>query len=290
MIYSEMIHQSIDYIMKHLDEDIAIGDVAAHCHFSKYHFSRIFKAETGESLYAFIKRMKLEQSAIRLKLEKDTHISQVGIDYGYSASNYSWAFRQHHHLSPGEFRQSTLTTTVPYPFQPNRLVHLPTFQEYDERIRIGILPDYRVICRRYIGNYIDLVDRWREFLEENRDQITEGTLLMERFYDDPTITRVERCMVDLCMTANGTGDAASTSVIKGGRYAVYRYEGAVRDIFTAIQGVFSIWLPGSDHQMEDRYGLNIYRSMDPKNLQVVMDLCIPIKQSKNSEASPLIFP
>ncbi|MFQ8731370.1 MAG: AraC family transcriptional regulator [Enterocloster bolteae] len=43
--------------MKHLDENLSLDTVAAHF-ISKYHFSRIFKEETGESVYAFIKRCK----------------------------------------------------------------------------------------------------------------------------------------------------------------------------------------------------------------------------------------
>lgn len=55
----KLINQSIDYIMKHLDENLSLDTVAAHFFISKYHFSRIFKEETGESVYAFIKRLSL---------------------------------------------------------------------------------------------------------------------------------------------------------------------------------------------------------------------------------------
>ncbi|MGG7185690.1 AraC family transcriptional regulator, partial [Clostridium butyricum] len=68
---NEVVNQAITYIMKHIDGSITIEDVAGHCHFSKYYFSRIFKKETGESIYAFIKRLKLEQSAFRLKVERE---------------------------------------------------------------------------------------------------------------------------------------------------------------------------------------------------------------------------
>jgi len=105
MITNELVVQSIDYIMRHLDEEISIEDVAKECHFSKYYFSRVFKAETGESIYSFIKRLKMEQSALRLKIEKDKTITGVGFDYGYSPSNYSSAFKKYHNISPVEFRK-----------------------------------------------------------------------------------------------------------------------------------------------------------------------------------------
>ena len=44
MITNQLVNQSIDYIMRHLDEEISIEDVADHFHFSKY-FNNISPAE-----------------------------------------------------------------------------------------------------------------------------------------------------------------------------------------------------------------------------------------------------
>lgn len=70
MITKELINQSIDYMLRHLDDEITVKDVAAHIHYSEYHFSRTFKSITGESVYAFIKHLKMDQSAIDLKLKE----------------------------------------------------------------------------------------------------------------------------------------------------------------------------------------------------------------------------
>ena len=51
VITNKSVNKAIDYILRHLNEEVSVGDVAAHCHFSKYHFSRMFKEETGESVY-----------------------------------------------------------------------------------------------------------------------------------------------------------------------------------------------------------------------------------------------
>lgn len=104
MINKELISKSIDYIIHNLDEDIAVKDVAEQFHFSEYYFCRSVKAVTGESVYEFIKRLKMDQSAIDIKLEKKRPITEIGLDYGYSSSNYSSAFRKHHNISPVEFR------------------------------------------------------------------------------------------------------------------------------------------------------------------------------------------
>lgn len=277
MTKKELINQSIEYIIQHLDEGISIEDVADYCHLSKYHFSRVFKAETGESVYAFIKRLRMDQSAIRIKLEKEKSITDIGVDFGYSSSNYSSAFKKHYNVSPAEFRKSTNTTCVPHPFYPDMLAGFQSFEEYDQHILIKELDDFVVIYERHIGNYIELGEKWLEFTEKYKEYLKEDTLLIERFYDDPSITSVDHCLYDMCMTVDKDCPLDNVTTIEGGKFAVYRFSGLVQNIFVAFQGVFNIWLANSGYEMEERYGLDIYHDIDRENMKVVMDLCIPIK-------------
>lgn len=277
MITKKLVNESIDYIIRHLDEEISIEDVADYCQLSKYHFSRIFKEETGVSLYAFIKRLKMEQSALRLKLERDKSITDIGVDYGYSSSNYSSAFKKHHNISPAEFRKAMNTTCVPHPFYTDKVARFQSFEEYDQQIIIKELDNFVVIHERHIGNYIELGKNWCDFTEKYKDYSKEDTLLIERFYDDPSITSVEQCLYDICMTVDKNCSLDNVISIQGGKFAFYRFDGLMQDIFVAFQGVFNIWLADSGYEMDKRYGLNIYRDIDRQNMHVVMDLCIPIK-------------
>jgi len=78
------------------------------------------------------------------------------------------------------------------------------------------------------------------------------------------------------MTVDGITETDNTAMIESGKFAVYRYDGKIQDIFRTLQGIFSVWLPDSGYEMNQRYGLNIYRQIDKNNECVVMDLCIPI--------------
>lgn len=77
MIKNPSSSQAIDYIQAHINEPIKVDDIAAHCNFSKYYFSQLFKAETGESVYEFVKRIRIEQSAFRLKIERGRKITDI---------------------------------------------------------------------------------------------------------------------------------------------------------------------------------------------------------------------
>ncbi len=273
---TELVNRSMDYILQHLQEDLSVDAVAAHVFMSKYHFSRMFKEETGESPYAFIKRCKLDQSAIDLKLNPAKAITDIGLDYGYSASNYSAAFKKHRETSPSAFRQSIPAHSMAVPFDPERVAHFQTAEEYGAHIEIRELDDLFVLYERFMGDYADLEKNWYRFLDARESLLHEETVLAERFFHDPSITGAAQCVCDLCMTVEP--DCAQSNVLRidGGKWAVSRFDGEIRDIFETLQGIFSVWLPQSGYRMTRRYGLNLYRRIDRENHRVVMDLCIPV--------------
>ncbi len=273
----ELIDRSIDYILAHFHEGVTVGDVAKHFHFSEAYFNRSFKMATGKSVYEFILRLKMDQSAVDIKLQKNKPITQVGLDYGYSATNYSTAFKKHHRLSPAEFRQSTNVSGMESPFYPQGRRGFDSFSRYDSMIFLRELGDMTVAYERVVGNYIHLKQKWPAFIAENRRYCRPDTLYIERFYDDPAVTDPNGCIYDICMTVKAGDAPANTAVIPGGKYAVYHYQGKIEDIFCSVQGVFCVWLPQSGCVMDQRYGLNIYRSMDDTSPTVSFDLCIPIQ-------------
>lgn len=272
----QLVNQSMDYIMQHLDENLSLDTVADRFYISKYHFSRIFKEETGESIYAFIKRCKVDQSAIDIKLNPTKSITDIALDYGYSSSNYSSVFRQHHDISPLIFRQFIPVHSRRVPFAPERVARFKTAEEYDANIQVQELKDMFVLYERFIGNYVDIEKNWYRFLDRYKSWLNEKTILIERFFNDPSITSASQCICDICMTIEAGQGLDNVMWIKGGTWIVYRFAGAIKDIFESLQGVFTIWLPQSGFHMRHRYCLNIYHQIDREKQHVIMDLCIPI--------------
>ncbi|QNM04847.1 AraC family transcriptional regulator [Qiania dongpingensis] len=273
----KLVNQSIDYIMQHLDEDLSLDIVAAQFYVSRFHFSRIFKEETGESVYAFIKRCRVDQSAVDIKLNPTKSIADIGLDYGYSSSNYSTVFRKRHNVSPAVFKKSIMSHSMSVPFTPKRVVPFKTEEEYAAHIGIQKIDDLFLIYERFIGSYADIEKNWYQFLDKYKGFLKENTILAERFFNDPAITDSSQCICDICMTAELECGLNNVMWMKGGKWIVYHFSGEIRDIYETLQGVFSVWLPQSGFKMARQYGLNIYRSIDRDNHSVVMDLCIPIQ-------------
>lgn len=277
MIRNKAINRAIDYILAHINEPIYVDDIASHCNFSKYYFSRLFKAETGESVYEFIKRVKIEQSAFRLKIEQRRNITDISGEYGYSSSNYSSAFKQHYDISPAEFRRSIPQKSFRNPIFHNAPADPESFEQCSRKISIEWLPDYFVVLERHKGSYKNLSEHWGAFLEKYKHYMTEETLLIECSYDDPVITDVDSCLYDLCMTVPEDCRLEHTSVLKGGKFAVYHFTGPVNQIYHALQSIFTVWLPQSGCNIDERYGFEIYHEVDCDAMNMVVDICVPIK-------------
>lgn len=61
--YLRRIHKVQDYIEENLSYTLVLAELADIAGFSKYHFHRIFRAITNESLLQYVNRVKLERAA-----------------------------------------------------------------------------------------------------------------------------------------------------------------------------------------------------------------------------------
>ena len=197
-ILNAVINKAINYIFENIDEDITVDDVARHCSYSKYHLMRMFKEDTDEALYQFIKRVRLERSAWRLKVEKDKSITEIGADYGYSSSNFATAFKKHLNLSPAGFRKISEQMVEQSPFSHG--ISLDELEESEKLITVEQLNSFMVVYERKKGNYHNLPEEWCKFIKKYEHLSSENTLYIECTIDDPSITDEDRCMYELCQT------------------------------------------------------------------------------------------
>jgi AraC family transcriptional regulator len=103
--HSDCIEDVMRYIREHIGEPLdreTLADVAG---FSVPHFHRVFTAHVGESAISYVRRLRLERAARKLRMGA-VDITEVALAAGYdSHAAFSKAFKQHFGLSPSEFRQ-----------------------------------------------------------------------------------------------------------------------------------------------------------------------------------------
>ena len=275
-----VINKAISYIFDHLDEDITVDDVARHCSYSKYHLTRMFKEDTDEALYQFIKRVRLERSAWRLKVEKEKSITEIGEGYGYSSSNFATAFKKHLNVSPADFRKQSEKLVEESSFSHG--ISIDEIEKSEKNITIENLESFLVIYERKKGNYHKLPEEWCRFIEKYEHLATKDTTYIECTIDDPSITDEDNCMYELCQTISPDNPALKTNpdilthYFEGGKYAVYHFKGYPQFLFMVYQEIFCRWLSKTQNQLDERPILDIYRNIG-ENGYMEIDICFPLK-------------
>lgn len=62
-----IIRESKEYIEKHIDEALTVAKIAGAVGYSEYHFSRIFRKETGVSVMEYVKSEKLRRASEEIR-------------------------------------------------------------------------------------------------------------------------------------------------------------------------------------------------------------------------------
>ena len=102
----EAVQRMQDYIAGHLDGEISMADLADAARYSPWYAHRLFREHTGYAPAEYIRRMRLAQSALRLKTEH-ARIIDMAFDLGFSSvDGYTRAFRKEFGINPGEYARS----------------------------------------------------------------------------------------------------------------------------------------------------------------------------------------
>jgi AraC family transcriptional regulator len=102
--YLERIQCGVDYIETRLDEDVALSDVAEEAGISQWHFQRIFRALTGETLKTYIRSRRLAVSLERL-LDTNLRVLDIAIMAGFESQEaFARAFKKAFGLTPQKYR------------------------------------------------------------------------------------------------------------------------------------------------------------------------------------------
>lgn len=103
--YRGRINRVMDHIERHMDSSFTLEELADIANFSKFHFSRIFWAMTGETPFGFLIRIRMEKAASLLLMNPKESISEIAYLCGYSSLPvFSRNFKSHFKLSASEWR------------------------------------------------------------------------------------------------------------------------------------------------------------------------------------------
>jgi len=93
------------FVLEHLDQPIARGEVAAHVGLSPEAFSRFFKRRTGRTLTEYIHQLRVTQACDRLRSGDDT-IAEIAFAVGFgNLANFNRVFKRLRRMTPRDYRR-----------------------------------------------------------------------------------------------------------------------------------------------------------------------------------------
>jgi AraC-like DNA-binding protein len=96
----------LDFITEHLADELPLSRLARVGAFSPFHFHRVFQAQTGETVRAFVARKRVERAMLLLgRGASRRRLTDLALELGFSSpAEFSRTFRLHTGLPPSKFR------------------------------------------------------------------------------------------------------------------------------------------------------------------------------------------
>ena len=104
----EAVQRMQEYIEKHLRENISFADVAKVSLFSPWFARRLFLEYTGVTPSDYIRKLRLKQSALKLR-DENVNVLEVALDSGFgSVDGYQRAFRKEFGCNPSAYASNPI--------------------------------------------------------------------------------------------------------------------------------------------------------------------------------------
>jgi AraC family transcriptional regulator len=99
--YEKRVNRVIDHVGEHLGEELSLAKLARVAAFSPFHFHRVFRALTNETLFGYIQRLRIEKAASALISRSDLSVLAVALDHGFRVSSGESAMSPSVDFDPG---------------------------------------------------------------------------------------------------------------------------------------------------------------------------------------------
>lgn len=266
-INRKLIEHALIYIEKNLKNTLLLENVSDYLCISKFHMHRIFKSLTGLPLMTYIRRRRLSNSLIDLRLS-NLKIIDIAYEYQFEyVQSYERSFKQLFGMTPSHYRLYHCEVQIYPPYDINLLQNTTN----------GIIAPPFFVTRPmfFLGGIKCLINH-----QENYDHGTANSNALDFFYKKRSqlIHTVDDSVYYGLVTCYGSTEAdyymPSLEIIRpfkdhdiftchtvpASEYAVFRYIGLhapedlnmqkLDDIYSMIE---KTWTPATSYQVDSSY-------------------------------------
>ncbi|MEM1272667.1 MAG: AraC family transcriptional regulator [Pseudomonadota bacterium] len=274
--YEARLQRVITYIHDNPAGDLSLDCLADVAAMSRFHWHRVFRAMTGETCAAAVKRIRMHLAANAL-VSSDRPVAEIAVSVGYpQIASFSRAFSDAYRCAPARFRAEGKATTLAIHRTKGDLNMYDVSIRDLDGLRLASLPHrgaYPEIGRVFQTLYATIGARGYF------DKIGSGVGV---YFDDPM--SVPEAELRSVAGATLLGDAAvpdglEAYDIPASRSAVLTFKGPYSGLATAWDYFYGPWLSSAGERPADAPSYEIYLN-DPTNTaphDLITELVMPLQ-------------
>ncbi len=283
--YRSRVNRVVDFVESDISAEFSLEGLAEVAGFSKYHFNRIFHALTGESLFAFIQRVRVEKAAALLLNNQSTPIINIALDCGFSSSAaFSRCFKKHLGMSASRWRQSDdcRTDVSPAHFSSSDIMQIEP-----ESVDVRDIPGRTLAYVRHTGIYkgdeelfVRLFEKLFQWAVPRDLAVPDETDSFVLYHDSIDITAGDLLRISGCIEVPQetlVSGEIGTLAFKGGRHVCARFRLDSTEYAEAWRWVFSSFFPSSGFQPADGLSFEFYPAQSQDGEKTLVEICVPVK-------------
>ncbi|MEL7305040.1 MAG: AraC family transcriptional regulator [Myxococcota bacterium] len=291
MNYLRQIQRGIDFVEERLTEDIALADVSRAAGVSHWHFQRMFKALTNETLKGYVRSRRLANARSEL-ISTQASVLDIALRAGFdSHASFTRAFKKAFGITPARYRSlgdeylylEKVRIDEEYLRHMHEHVSLtPVYAAYELRHMVGMATQFYGVDseRNNIGEKIPPL--WDEFLprlEEVKGAIPGICYGVLRQAEPDSELLEYVAAVEVKDVPLGCPTGMVHCEIPAATYATFTHRGLADSIDRTVNYVYSNWFMQSGRRHTYGPDLEVYDSRwHPTSPDSVMEYAVPLAE------------
>ena len=277
----EQINLALAYIHDHFGESIKAEDLAKISGYSIFHFHRIFKEITNESVNDYLRNTRLEKTSNLLVYNQHKTIEEIALDSGFkSATSFGAAFKKKFALTPKQWRSGGYEKIC-------LGVDLATYTKditikEPEIIMNNAIP---MIYIRVDGYKKDMSQAWNTLKTwcEEKNVLKEEHRFIGLFHNHPSSPNYKEARFLACIATKEKvyrNGLIGNCVVNEGLFAKFEFSCKQEELYKLMHQAYITWLPNSIYEVRNFPAYVEYKSLENllSNSTLEIDFYMPIQE------------
>lgn len=244
--YGERILRVQAFLAEHADQKLTLMDIAEIAYMSDFHFHRIYKAATGETVFQTYQRFRMYHARKFIR-NHDIPIAKVSKNLGFSTPEaFTRFFKQSMGCTPSQWRYFLSENLTQ---QRNNVMRTITFTEKDE---------FQAISFKHQGDYMLIASKFERAFTwaAKHDQLQNIKSDYGRYYDDPNTTPEQDLRSEVLFEFHNMSDLPPLDddmeliTVPKQKYITIEHKGPYENLQDTYDWFFGTWIMDPKNQVE----------------------------------------